>query len=187
MLLPLAGAAVAAELQAASVPEEPAQLLKQADGLESSDPSGFSALMRRLDDSKLKFSPQQELHRRYLDAREIAFRGDFKAAIPLMQTIANQSVDPVLAIRAGATEVDLLLTQSRYGEAFGLLSSLLEKLPQITETAIRVQVLGAASQLYFEAGQYDLAVSYAELLIKESDSPKAGSLAIRVESSHLAV
>ena len=176
VLLPLAGAAVAAELQAASVPEEPAQLLKQADGLESSDPSGFSALMRRLDDSKLKFSPQQELHRRYLDAREIAFRGDFKAAIPLMQTIANQSVDPVLSIRAGATEVDLLLTQSRYGEAFGLLSSLLEKLPQITEKSVRIQVLGAASQMYFEAGQYDLAVSYAELLIKESDSPKAACI-----------
>lgn len=173
VLLPLAGAV---ELRPAPVPEDPAQLLKQADGLESSDPSAFSALMRRLDGSKLKFSPQQELHRRYLDAREIAFRGDFKAAIPLMQVIANQSVDPVLSIRAGATEVDLLLTQSRYGEAFGLLSSLLEKLPQITETSVRIQILGSASQMYFEAGQYDLAVSYAELLIKESDSPKAACI-----------
>ena len=173
VLLPLAGAA---ELRPAPVPEDPAQLLKQADGLESSDPSAFSALMRRLDGSKLKFSPQQELHRRYLDAREIAFRGDFKTAIPLMQTIANQSVDPILSIRAGATEVDLLLTQSRYGEAFGLLSSLLEKLPQITETSVRIQILGSASQMYFEAGQYDLAVSYAELLIKESDSPKAACI-----------
>ncbi|WP_254058504.1 GGDEF domain-containing protein [Dyella sp. S184] len=176
VLLPLAEAAVAVELRPAPVPEDPAQLLKQADGLESSDPSAFSVLMRRLDGSKLKFSPQQELHRRYLDAREIAFRGDFKAAIPLMQVIANQSVDPVLSIRAGATEVDLLLTQSRYGEAFGLLSSLLEKLPQITEKSVRIQVLGAASQMYFEAGQYDLAVSYAELLIKESDSPKAACI-----------
>lgn len=173
VLLPLAGAV---EPRPAPVPEDPAQLLKQADGLESSDPSAFSALMRRLDGSKLKFSPQQELHRRYLDAREIAFRGDFKAAIPLMQVIANQSVDPVLSIRAGATEVDLLLTQSRYGEAFGLLSSLLEKLPQITETSVRIQILGSASQMYFEAGQYDLAVSYAELLIKESDSPKAACI-----------
>jgi diguanylate cyclase (GGDEF)-like protein len=173
VLLPLAGAV---ELRPAPVPEDPAQLLKQADGLESSDPSAFSALMRRLDGSKLKFSPQQELHRRYLDAREIAFRGDFKAAIPLMQVIANQSVDPVLSIRAGATEVDLLLTQSRYGEAFGLLSSLLEKLPQIMETSVRIQILGSASQMYFEAGQYDLAVSYAELLIKESDSPKAACI-----------
>ena len=174
VLLPLAGAAVADDLRPA--PEDAAQLLKQADGLESSDPSAFSVLMRRLDGSKLKFSPQQELHRRYLDAREIAFRGDFKAAIPLMQAIANQSVDPVLSIRAGATEVDLLLTQSRYGDAFGLLSSLLGKLPQITEKSVRIQILGAASQLYFEAGQYDLAVNYAELLIKESDSPKAACI-----------
>jgi diguanylate cyclase (GGDEF)-like protein len=30
--------------------------------------------------------------------------------------------------------------------------------------------------MYFEAGQYDLAVSYAELLIKESDSPKAACI-----------
>jgi diguanylate cyclase (GGDEF)-like protein len=176
VLLPLAGAAVAAELRPASVPEDPAQLLKQADGLESSDPRAFSILMRRLDRSKLTFSPQQELHRRYLDAREIAFRGDFKAAIPLMQTIANQSVDPVLSIRAGTTEVDLLLTLARYEDAFGLLGSILEKLPQITEKSVRIQVLGSASQLYFEAGQYDLAIRYAEWLLKESDSPKAACI-----------
>jgi diguanylate cyclase (GGDEF)-like protein len=176
MLLSLAAAAVAAPLRPAPAPDDPAQLLKQADGLESSDPGAFSVLMRRLDDSKLKLSPQQELYRRYLDAREMAFRGDFKAAIPLMQTIVDQSVDPVLSIRASATEVDLLLTQSRYEEAFGLLSSNLEKLPQITEIPVRVQVLGSAAQLYFEAGQYDLAVHYAELLIKESDSPKASCI-----------
>ncbi|WP_460876909.1 diguanylate cyclase [Rhodanobacter koreensis] len=168
--------ATAVELQHAPLSEDPAQLLKLADGAESNDINEFTALMQRLDDGKLKLSPQQQLHRRYLDARQVVFRGDFKTALPLMKAIADQSEDPVLSFRAAATEVDLLVTQSRYEEAFARLSPLLEKLPQITESRVRIQTLGVASQLYLEAGQYDLAVNYAEQLLKESDNPKSACI-----------
>jgi diguanylate cyclase (GGDEF) domain len=164
------------EPQHASLPEDPAQLLKLADGAESSDVNEFTALMQRLDDGKLKLSPQQQLHRRYLVARQIVFRGDFKAALPLMKAIADQSEDPILSFRASATEVDLLVTQSRYEEAFARLSPLLEKLPQITENRVRIQTLGVASQLHLEAGQYGMAVNYAEQLLKESDNPKSACI-----------
>ncbi|GAB2543699.1 GGDEF domain-containing protein [Rhodanobacter koreensis] len=175
-MLAFAGVATAVELQHAPLSEDPAQLLKLADGAESNDINEFTALMQRLDDGKLKLSPQQQLHRRYLDARQVVFRGDFKTALPLMKAIADQSEDPVLSFRAAATEVDLLVTQSRYEEAFARLSPLLEKLPQITESRVRIQTLGVASQLYLEAGQYDLAVNYAEQLLKESDNPKSACI-----------
>lgn len=172
----LVEADAATELPRSPSHEDAAQLLKQADGLESSDPDEFAALMRQLNDNTLKLSPQQQLHRRYLDARQLALRGDFKAAIPLMEAIANQSVDPVLSFRAAATEVDLLVMQSRYEDALARLSPLLEKLPQITENRIRIQTLGVASQLYLEAGQYRLAVDYAEELLNESHSPKSACI-----------
>ncbi|KZC34562.1 diguanylate cyclase [Rhodanobacter sp. FW510-R12] len=175
-LLARAGAVIAAEPQHASLPQDPAQLLKLADGAESNNIDEFNALMQRLDDSKLRLSPQQQLHRRYLDARQIVFRGDFKTALPLMKAIADQSEDPTLSFRAAATTVDLLVTQSRYEEAFARLSLLLEELPRVTEGRVRIQALGVASQLYLEAGQYDLAIDYAEQLIKGAESPKSACI-----------
>lgn len=168
----LAGSLAATERWDAPLPEDAAQLLRLADDAQSSNIAEFSAIMRRLDDGAIKLSPQQQLYRRYLMARQVAFRGDFKAAIPLMEAVADQSADRILSFRAGATIVDLLVTQSRYEEAFERLGPLLSQLPQVGEKKARIQALGVASQLYFEAGQYDLAENYAEQLLRESDSPK---------------
>jgi diguanylate cyclase (GGDEF)-like protein len=166
------GPAIAAESQAAPLSEDPAQLLKRADGAESSNIAEFNAILRRLNNERSKLSPRQELHLRYLMARQVVFRGDFKAAIPLMEAIADQSASSVLSFRASATVVDLLVTQSRYEEAFERLGPLLEQLPQVAEKKARIQAIGVASQLYLEAGQYDLAEDYAGQLLLESDSPK---------------
>ena len=167
-----AGPATAAESQAAPLSGDPAQLLNRADGAESSNIAEFTAILHRLNDGRLKLSPQQALHLRYLMARQVVFRGDFKAAIPLMEAIANQSASPVLSFRASATVVDLLVTQSRYEEAFDRLDPLLAQLPRVAEKKARIQALGVASQLYLEAGQYDLAEDYAGQLLLESDGPK---------------
>jgi diguanylate cyclase (GGDEF)-like protein len=166
------GSATAAESQAAPLSEDPAQLLKRADGAESSNIAEFTAILLQLNDGRLKLSPKQKLHLRYLMARQVIFRGDFKAGIPLMEAIADQSANPTLSFRASATVVDLLVTQSRYEEAFDRLDLLLAQLPQVAEKKARIQVLGVASQLYLEAGQYDLAEDYAGQLLLESDSPK---------------
>jgi diguanylate cyclase (GGDEF)-like protein len=168
--------AAMAESRASSLPEDPAQLLKLADGAESSNIAEFSTILRKLNNEKTKLSPDQQLHRRYLIARQVIFLGEFKAGIPLMEAIADQSVDPVLSFRASATVVDLLVTQSRYEEAFERLGQLLSQLPRIRERKVRIQALGVASQLYLEAGQYDLAVNYAEQLLGESDSPKSACI-----------
>jgi diguanylate cyclase (GGDEF)-like protein len=173
----LAGTASAAVNQAAPLPRDPAQLLNRADGDESSNIAEFNAILRKLSDPTIKLSPEQQLYRSYLKAREVIFHGDFKAAIPMMEAIAGQSANPVLAFRANATVVDLLVTQSRYEDAFERLDPLLVQLPKITEQRARIQALGVASQLYLEAGQYDLAANYAEQLLHESGSAKSTCIA----------
>ncbi len=154
----------------AHITDDPAQLLRQADRVSPTRHVEFEALMRRLDATRSRMSLQQEWHLRYLMARKVAFRGDFKTAIPQLEAISNQSVDPRLAFRANATLIDLLVTESRYEEAFTRMGPLLDKLPQITDKNVRIQALGVASQLYLEAGQYDLAVNYADQLLRESDT-----------------
>lgn len=154
----------------AHVTDDPAQLLRQAEGVSPTRHVEFEALMQRLDAVRSKMSPQQLWHLRYLIARKVAFRGNFTTAIPQLESISDQSVDPLLAFRANATLIDLLVTESRYEEAFTRMGPLLDKLPQITDKNVRIQALGVASQLYLEAGQYDLAVNYADQLLSESDT-----------------
>lgn len=153
---------------AAPVPDDPALLLKRAESVESSDHAEFKELMRQLDARAMELSPQQKLHQRYLMARQSAFAGNYAAALPPLTAIADQTEDPVLAFRAIATVIDLMVTESRYEEAFARLNPLLEQLPGIKEPGARIQGLGVAAQLYIEAGQYDVAMRYADQIIKES-------------------
>ncbi|MGB5851993.1 MAG: diguanylate cyclase [Rhodanobacter sp.] len=152
----------------ASVSDDPGQLLKQAESIPSSNRVEFDELMRRLAKPVRELSPQQQVHRRYLLARQAAFAGNFDAALPPLTAIADQTAYPVLAFRAKATVIDLLVTQSRYEEAFARLNSLLEQLPKMEENDVRVQGLGVAAQLYNEAGQYEASSRYADQIINES-------------------
>lgn len=168
LLLFMAGTA------AASVPAspDPEQLLKQAESIPSSSRAEFTRLMERLAAHGMNLSPQQRMHQRYLMARQTAFAGNYDAAMPPLTAIAGQTTYPVLAFRASATMIDLLVTQSRYGEAFVRLNPLLEQLPQMTKADVRIQGLGVAAQLYNEAGQYDASTRYADQIIRESADAK---------------
>ncbi|WP_077445665.1 diguanylate cyclase [Rhodanobacter sp. C05] len=164
LLLFVAGAVAAT----APVSNDPAQLLRQAENVEPSNHAVFDELMGRLDKVATRLSPQQKLHHRYLLARQIAFAGNYAAALPSLTALADQTADPVLAFRASANVIDLLVAQSRYEEAFARLNPFLDQLPQIKENDVRIQGLTATAQLYTEAGQYDVSMSYADQLIKES-------------------
>ncbi|MBT2144852.1 GGDEF domain-containing protein [Rhodanobacter sp. LX-100] len=164
LLLFVAGAAATT----ATISNDPAQLLRQAENVEPSNHAVFNELMGRLDKVTMTLSPQQKLHLRYLEARRVAFAGNYAAALPLLTALADQAADPVLAFRANANVIDLLVAQSRYEEAFVRLNPLLDQLSQIKENDVRIQGLTATAQLYTEAGQYDASMRYADQLIKES-------------------
>ncbi|OOG38263.1 GGDEF domain-containing protein [Rhodanobacter sp. C05] len=155
---------------AAAVPtaSDPAQLLRQADTLKTTNHAEFAALIHKLGEDTAKLSSEQQLYLRYLNAWEIAYRGDYGGAIPLLNTVIDKSTDATLRFRAGATVVNMLGIVSRYEEAFERLSQLLDQLPQVTDKVALTQGLSVVAQLYIEAGQYDLAMSYADQLIRES-------------------
>ena len=174
LLLFVAGAVAAtAPVSNDPVSSNPAQLLRQAENVEPSNHAEFNELMGRLNKVAMTLSPQQKLHLRYLEAREIAFAGHYATALPSLIGIADQTADPVLAFRAGATVIDLLVAQSRYEEAFARLNPLLDQLPKIKEPDVRMQGLGVAAQLYNEAGQYDASTRYADQIIKESTDARS--------------
>ena len=157
-------------------PDDTAQLLKQADSIKTSDNARFTQLLKRLDSEANQLSPVQEFYLRYLNAWQVAYRGDYEAAIPKLDAIIDTSKDVTLRFRAGVTVVNVLAIASRNEAAFTHLSHLLDLLPQVSDKEAREQGLGVAAFLYNQAEQYDLAASFADKLLEENGTDKATCL-----------
>lgn len=140
--------------------------------------------MTQLGSGTMKLSVQERLYFSYLKAFQIGYGGKFDSAILLLNSVIDQSTDPTLRFRAGATAVNMLEITAHSEEAFSRLSQLLVELPKITDREARLQVMSIAAQLYIEAGQYELASQYAEQLVRESppgaSTCKADTLKLQV-------
>lgn len=147
------------------------KLLQQAQGLETSNFAEFSTILQQLNSRSMILSPEQRMRVRYLTAFQLAYRGDNKGAVLLLDDVIEHSSDAALRLRALSTQVNVLTLSFRYEEAFTKLNQLLDLLPRVTETRPRLQALGVASLLYSESGQYDLALSVASRMLKEESSP----------------
>jgi diguanylate cyclase (GGDEF)-like protein len=147
------------------------QLLRQAQAVETSDVASFSALLQQLNSGSITLSPEQQLRLRYLNAFQLAYKGDNKNAVLLLNSVIKDSSDPTLRLRALSTEVNVLGLSFRYEEAFSKLNQLLDLLPQVIDKPARLQALGVSSLLYTEAGQYDFAANSADQMLYEGSTP----------------
>ena len=164
----LAAFVVGTAFAAVPTSDDPAPLLKLADSVKTSNHAEFLELLKRLDDESGKLSSEQQLYLRYLKAWQIAYRGDNETALALVSALIDETKDATLRFRAGVFLVNNQVNGSHYEEAFKRLSQLLAELPHVSDKDARAQGLGVASFLYVEAGQYDLASSYADQLLKEN-------------------
>ncbi|TCV94828.1 diguanylate cyclase (GGDEF)-like protein [Luteibacter rhizovicinus] len=151
----------------ASTADNPASQLTHADSIKTSDHVAFVEIIDRLERNPATLSPSQQWHLRYLIAWQDAYGGDYEGATTQLNAIAERSPDAVLRFRARATLVNILGIGHRYEEAFSRLSQLVELLPQITDKTARYQGLGEAAQVLIAAGQYDLAITYAEQMLDD--------------------
>jgi diguanylate cyclase (GGDEF)-like protein len=176
----LMGTAVAA----VPVVDDPAQLLKQADSVRTSDHAEFVKLMQRLQTEAATLSPQQRMYLRYLQAWKVGYQGDYETATPLLNAVIAESTDATLRFRARTTLVNMLSIGSHYEEAFAQVSQLLDQLSQITDKAARIQGLSVAAFLYNQAGQYDLGLTYANQMLRENPEGDGGckARALQIQS-----
>ncbi len=165
-------------------PDAPELLIKQANKISSSDHGQFLKLLHNLNAETAKLTPRQRVQLDYLNAWNVGYEGDGDKAIALLEAVIAESDDVNLRFRAALSVVNTLSDLARYEEAFSRLSQLLSQLPLITDTEARSKGLFVASQLYEYAGQYDLAVNYADQLLK--DGPADGEYACKAQYSKLA-
>lgn len=152
--------------------DDPGQWLAQADDLATTHQAAFVALLQRLDGVRQRLSPEQQRHLQYLEGWQLAYKGQYEKAGAQLRAVMDQSSDPTLRLRAGATLVNILGISTHYEEAFSRLSKLLAQLPQVSDARARAQLIGVAAILYNEAGQYALASSFAGRMLQESSDPR---------------
>lgn len=152
---------------AADAPASVDQQLLKADSDKTGGFPEFVDELQALQGNSEHLTQRQRDYLRYLEAYKNAYEADNETAIARLNALSEDAVDPAMRIRADSTAVNLLEVSKRYGEAYTRLSSLLQRLPQITDKSARQQLLLNASQLYTEVGQYPLALSYSQTVIDE--------------------
>ncbi len=141
------------------------ELLQKADGIRNADFVQFSSILESVEKRQNGVSPAQRDYMRYLEAWKSGYEGDSETALARLTALLNESKDAALRLRAGATAVNMLVFGKRYEEAFSRLSGVLQLLPEVTDGSARQQGLLNAAELYNGVGQYDLSLSYAQLVI----------------------
>ncbi|MGN6321758.1 MAG: diguanylate cyclase [Dyella sp.] len=157
------GAAVAARAPLSNVP----QLLDQAESLRARDNARFVELLQELESHVTELSDKQKWRLHYLQGWQAAYNGQEEKARTLLESVLKQASDSDLKIRATSVLIHVLGVGHHYEEAFEYLDKALDDLPQASDKEARARILGEASQLLSEAGQYDLAAGYAEQIIAE--------------------
>ncbi|WP_158628890.1 tetratricopeptide repeat-containing diguanylate cyclase [Dyella choica] len=146
------------------------QLLVQADSIKTTDNPGFVRLLDGLEGRTTEMSEAQKWRLRFLEGWQADYSGREDKAKSLLEAVVKQAPDNELRTRATAALINVLGVQHHYEEAFEYLDRALENLPPVADQGARFPILGEASQLLSEVGQYDLAAGYAKQII--ADYPK---------------
>ncbi|HEY0943269.1 MAG TPA: GGDEF domain-containing protein [Steroidobacter sp.] len=154
----------------AAGPDDFADLLRRADAIKSVNPGEFVRLLDGLHEQQEQLSLHQREHLQYLQGWRHAYAGNYGAAIPLLESIVDNSSNPTLQFRAGSTATNVRALSAQYEAAFLQLNKLLSRLPEVTDNDARLQGLSVAADLYVLVGEYDLGLQYAEQVIKENAS-----------------
>src|SRR5690242_7027918 len=151
----------------ATVPEsaETTRMLVRADHLKASDNPAFVSLLNQLHLRQARLSDEQRLLLKYLDAWQLDYLGDYRAARTSLAAIIRDAPDATLRFRATATLVNVLGAVHRYEDAFVQLNQVIEQLPRVTDRELRWQGPGEIAQLLTAAGQYDLGKGYARQML----------------------
>ena len=158
----------------AAEPEPALQLLKQADGLRTSNYAEFTDIVKSLDARVPGMSPVEQQYLRYLKGWQNVYTGDYDAAIGALKSLVRESQDPTLQFRSGVTLANVFVLATRYEDAFSQLNQLLALLPAISDKVAREQGLAVIAYLYNQVGEYELALGYAEKLTQEA--PTGGGM-----------
>lgn len=146
--------------------------LQHADANKSVDFQKFSLSLKELAQKRQALSSAQKDLLRYLELWEIAYQGNSLDAISGLREFLLQTLDPVLALRARASLVNVLLIAKRSEEAFAEGSEMIELLAEVKDATAVEQANLTAAMMYAYGSQFGLSQKYAESVLASSSNNK---------------
>ena len=141
------------------------ELLKKADDIRTYNHREFVSILESVEKERDSLTPDQNEYLRFLEGWRSAYEGDRETSLARLTSLVDDSKNPTLRLRAGATAVNVLSYEKRYEEAYSRLETVLALLPQVSDGQAREQAMLNAADLYTGVGQYDLSLRYAQLVI----------------------
>ena len=143
-------------------------LLAQADAIKLKDPAQFAAIMRQLAGHDGELSATDRQYFLFLRAWKGAYDGHDANAVAQLAALAADSPSVEIRYRAYAVLALVYTTERRYQTAYAYLAKGSSLLPGVAGGAARTEGLLAASELYSQVGQYDLALRAAQAVIDDN-------------------
>ena len=156
-----------------AAPADPAELLARADEIKTANNSAFLDLVKQVEAQSVRLSPLQRDQLDYLKGWQLGYLGEYKSAEPALKAVLDRTNDPTLRARARISLLNDQALASHYEEAYANLSELLESLPTIKDAKARNFSYGVAALLYNQAGQFDLALQYADAWLADTNDNTA--------------
>ncbi len=170
-LLACAGVAAQADFDA---------LLKQADSVKTARYPEFKSTLEQLQARRSELGDAQRDYLQYLEGWQLAYVSDYEAAVATLTEVASRTKDPTLRFRVEASTANVLTIARRYQTALKHLNAMLVLLPTVRDPEVRGQGLLTAAQIHTQVGQHDIALDYADRLIREMPAGKVACAAMQL-------
>lgn len=150
----------------------------QADALRASDHARFVSMLADLhrDETSLGASDRRYLH--LLDGWETSYNGRYAEAEMILRGVMAQADDDAIGTRAAAALMFSLGGQGKYAEAYAIATRAADGLPEVTDREARFVLLGNLSQMLTFAGEPQLGLKYADMMLKETPAGQSPCVAM---------
>jgi diguanylate cyclase (GGDEF)-like protein len=167
----LVGLALWAQVQcghaAPALPVEPGtERLAQVDAIRTTDHSLFVEKLSELHRDAASLTAGEKRYLRYLDGWESNYEGRYPEAEATLREVMAQADDDTLGTRATAMLMNNLSEQGKYAEAYAMATRAADTLPVVTDPVARFVLLANLSQMLTFAGQPNLGLKYADMMLE---------------------
>lgn len=152
-------------------------MLAQAELVRSSDPDQFESLLGQLNASVDAANPAQLEHLAYLKAYHLAYTGRFDLGIQAAKAVFETTSDVNLKLRVGSLVVNSYAATREFADGLRYLDQTLPLVDQADDPEARHIGWAAASLMYNQVGQYELARHFADRVLADDATPRTDCVA----------
>jgi diguanylate cyclase (GGDEF)-like protein len=148
--------------------------LAETDAQRTSDHERFVSMLADLHREAAFLTSSEKSYLLFLDGWEANYEGRLPEAEAALREVMDHAESEAVATRATAMLMNNLTDQGKYAEAYAIATRAADTLPDVTDPVARFSLLANLSQMLTFAGQPDLGLKYADMMV--SATPVGQSL-----------